>query len=116
LMSSHLLAELELVCDYLILLSAGSTQLAGDIDEIRAGHRVLVGPREGASSVTERFTVIKSTHTNRQSRLIVRADSPLVGPAWEAADIGLEEIILAYMGAGDEHAADPRVARLRGVS
>ena len=102
LLSSHLLAELERVCDYLVLLSAGSTQLVGDIDEIVAGHRVLVGPREGSASVIRRFPVVKATHTARQSRLLVRTDAPLLGPSWEAAEIGLEEIILAYMGRDDE--------------
>jgi ABC-2 type transport system ATP-binding protein len=119
LLSSHLLAVLERVCDYLVLLSAGSTQLVGDIDEIVAGHRVLVGPRDAAAQVARRFTVVKATHAGRQSRLLVRADAPLLGPSWEATDIGLEEIILAYMGRDDDLSdadAEGSVTRLRGAS
>jgi ABC-2 type transport system ATP-binding protein len=44
-MSSHLLHELERVCDHLILLTGSRVQLCGDIDEVLATHRMLVGPR-----------------------------------------------------------------------
>ena len=46
LFSSHVIAELERICDYLIVLRAGRMQLAGDIDELRAAHRVVSGPLE----------------------------------------------------------------------
>ena len=46
LLSSHLLADLERVCDYLIVLHAGAVQLAGDVDDLVAEHRQLVGPRD----------------------------------------------------------------------
>src|SRR5262249_1260934 len=44
LFSSHVVAELERICDYLILLRKGRVRLAGDIDELRQAHRVLAGP------------------------------------------------------------------------
>lgn len=43
LMSSHVIAELEDSCDYLVLLSGGGVLLAGDIDEIVEGHQLLIG-------------------------------------------------------------------------
>ena len=43
-LSSHVLAELERVADYLILLSQGRVQVAGEVDDLLAGHRVLTGP------------------------------------------------------------------------
>ena len=43
-LSSHVLAELERVADYLILLSRGKVQVAGEVDDLLAGHRVLTGP------------------------------------------------------------------------
>jgi ABC-2 type transport system ATP-binding protein len=43
-LSSHVLAELERVADYLILLSRGQLQVAGDVDDLLAGHRMLTGP------------------------------------------------------------------------
>ena len=40
-LSSHVLSELERVCDYLVLLSRGSVQVAGTVDDLVATHRVL---------------------------------------------------------------------------
>src|SRR6516162_1433021 len=44
LLSSHVLAELERVADYLILMSRGRVQVAGEIEDLLATHRVLTGP------------------------------------------------------------------------
>ena len=48
-LSSHIVSELERVCDHLVTLAAGRTQLAGPIEEIVASHRVLIGPRSDAA-------------------------------------------------------------------
>jgi ABC-2 type transport system ATP-binding protein len=104
-LSSHLLPELERVCDHLILLSEARTQLCGDIDDVLASHKVLVGPLNARPDVARRFTVIKQTRTSRNVRYLVRANGKVAAePPWEIADIGLEEIILAYMGY--EHTVD----------
>ena len=44
-LSSHLVADLERVCDYLIILVASRVRLAGDVDELLATHHLLTGPR-----------------------------------------------------------------------
>jgi ABC-2 type transport system ATP-binding protein len=54
-LSSHIVSELERVCDYLVTLADSHTQLAGPIAEIVASHRVLTGrdatpPRSLAST------------------------------------------------------------------
>jgi len=97
-LSSHQLSELERVCDHLVLLAASRTQLCGDIDQVVAEHKVLVGPRRSSARVDRKFAVIKATHTERQTRLLIRSAVPIVDPDWEVSGIGLEEIILAYMG------------------
>jgi ABC-2 type transport system ATP-binding protein len=97
-MSSHLLHDLERVCDHLILLAASRTQLCGDIGEVLATHRVLVGPRRPAADAEPGLNVIKSTQTTRQTRLLVRLDGPVLDPSWEVTEVGLEDIVLAYMG------------------
>ena len=51
LLSSHVLAELERVADYLILLSRGRVQVAGEVDDLLAAHRVLTGPAAEAGSM-----------------------------------------------------------------
>jgi ABC-2 type transport system ATP-binding protein len=102
-LSSHVLAELERVADYLILLSRGRVQMAGEVDDLLASHRVLTGPAAEAGQYADRPVV----HVRRgaaQAHLLVRAtaDDP-VPPGWEAHPVGLEELTLAYLrepGAG----------------
>jgi ABC-2 type transport system ATP-binding protein len=97
-LSSHLLHDLERVCDHLILLAASRTQLCGDIDGILDMHRMLVGPRRRIAEVEPGLTVIKSTQTARQTRLLVRLSGPVLDPSWEVTEVGLEDIVVAYMG------------------
>ena len=100
--------DLERVCDHLILLSAARTQLCGTIDELLAEHRSLVGPRRGLNEIEPALTVIKATQTTKQTRLLVRVDGPVLDPSWEVAEVGLEDIVLAYM----EHGGTPAVGEL----
>jgi ABC-2 type transport system ATP-binding protein len=97
-LSSHLLSDLERVCDHVVLLADSRTQLCNDIDHVVATHKVLVGPRHDTAVLGRTVTVIKATHTAQQSRLLVRLDGPLIDPSWEVSDVGLEEIVLGYMG------------------
>jgi ABC-2 type transport system ATP-binding protein len=101
-LSSHLLHDLERVCDHLILLAGSRTQLCDDIDDVLGTHRALVGPRRQLGDVERGFTIIKSTQTDRQTRLLVRLDGPMLDPSWEVSEVGLEDIILAYMRQDDE--------------
>jgi ABC-2 type transport system ATP-binding protein len=99
-LSSHIIAELERVCDHLILLARARAELAGPIDEILAGHRLLTGPRTDAGAVARVHDVIRERHTERQSSLLVRADGHVYDAGWELHDVDLEEIVLAYLGYG----------------
>jgi ABC-2 type transport system ATP-binding protein len=110
-LSSHLVADIERVCDHLILLAASRVQLCGDIETILAEHRVLVGPRKDTTAIERTHTVVQATHTARQSTLLIRGDGPVADPAWEAADVGLEELVLGYMGQDSR----PAMARLTTV-
>jgi ABC-2 type transport system ATP-binding protein len=96
-LSSHVLTELERVADYLILMSRGRVQLAGEVDDLLAGHRVLTGPAAEADRYTER-PVVQASRAAAQAHLLVRssADDP-VPPGWEAHPVGLEELVLAYL-------------------
>jgi ABC-2 type transport system ATP-binding protein len=97
-LSSHLVHDLERVCDHVILLSASRVQLCADIDDVLASHRMLLGPRRPVEAVEPGLTVISATQTQRQTRLLVRTDGPVLDPSWEQAEVGLEDVILAYMG------------------
>ena len=97
LLSSHVLAELERVADYLILLSRGRVQVAGEVDELLAGHRLLTGPAAEVDLYAER-PVVHVRRGEAQAHLLVRAsaDDP-VRPGWEAHPVGLEELVLGYL-------------------
>ncbi|HYZ54044.1 MAG TPA: ABC transporter ATP-binding protein [Streptosporangiaceae bacterium] len=98
-LSSHVLAELERVADYLILVSRGSIQVAGEVDDLLACHRVLTGPATEAGRYAERLRVVHTRRGEAQAHLLVRTngtDRP-VPPGWEAHPVGLEELVLAYL-------------------
>jgi len=96
-LSSHVLAELERVADYLILLSRGRVQMAGEVDDLLAGHRVLTGPAAEAGNFAER-PVVHASRAEAQAHLLIRAaaDDP-VPSGWEAHPVSLEELVLAYL-------------------
>lgn len=101
LLSSHLLADLERVCDYLMVLHAARVQLVGAVDDLVAGHRQLVGPRNGGRSPSGVEAVVRESHTDRQSTLLVRTGGAIDDPSWSVREVGLEDIILAYLADGD---------------
>jgi ABC-2 type transport system ATP-binding protein len=106
-LSSHLVQDLERVCNHLILLSGSRVRLCADIDDVLGAHRVLVGPRRSIADLERLFTVVKATQTERQSRVLARLDGPLLDPAWEVSEVGLEDIILAYMSQDEALTAGP---------
>jgi ABC-2 type transport system ATP-binding protein len=97
-LSSHVVAELERVCDYMVLLSQAEVQLAGDVAELLDRHRRLVGP-SGASPPAEVEAVVERTDAPRQTSLIARISTPVADPAWEPGPVSLEDLALAYLGA-----------------
>jgi ABC-2 type transport system ATP-binding protein len=98
--SSHLVLDLERVCDHLILLAASRTQVCDGIDELLQSHKLLTGTRRSLHNLEPGIAVIRAIQTERQSQLLVRFTRPVVNPDWEVSDVGLEDIILAYMGEG----------------
>jgi ABC-2 type transport system ATP-binding protein len=98
LLSSHIVSDLERVCDYLIVLSSAHVQLAGGIEEIVRTHKRLVGPRTDPAAVASIHNVIEENSTDRQTTLLVHVNGHLFDPSWEMCDVSLEEIVLAYLG------------------
>jgi ABC-2 type transport system ATP-binding protein len=107
-LSSHLLADLERVCDYLVLLAASQVQLAEDVDGLLASHRRLIGPRRDSSSLPADQHVVMASHTDRQSTLVVRTSSAVLDPAWQVEEMSLEDVVLAYMGGESDQRPSPR--------
>ena len=96
-LSSHLVADLERICDYLIVLVGSRVQIAGQVDQLLATHHLLTGPRRDPARLPEEQHVISASHTDRQTTLTVCTDAPIHDPAWSVSTIGLEDLVLAYM-------------------
>ncbi|GAA2973530.1 MULTISPECIES: ABC transporter ATP-binding protein [Streptomyces] len=107
LVSSHMLAELEYICDYLLVIANGGLRLAGEVDELRAAHALLDVPGTGPSPALPPHRVIESRRGEGRPGVLVRLDGPMGygGPAAEPPT--LEELLLGYLRAPD---APPLIA------
>jgi ABC-2 type transport system ATP-binding protein len=97
-LSSHLIADIERVCDYVIVLAAGRVQLAGEVEDLLATHHRLIGPRRDLNALPSGQEVIEASHTDRSSTLLVRTDNPILDPCWTVERVSLDDLVLAYMG------------------
>jgi ABC-2 type transport system ATP-binding protein len=97
LLSSHLVADLERVCDYLVVVVDSRVQVAGEIDELLASHHRLTGPRHHVDTLPRDYQLVSESHTDRQSTLVVRTDQPILDPAWTTEQLALEDLVLTYM-------------------
>ncbi len=96
-LSSHLVADLERVCDHLIVLVASRVRVAGEVSVLLASHHRLSGPRRDPGTMPAGQEVITESHTDKQSNLLVRTDGPILDPAWAVKPVSLEDLVLAYM-------------------
>ena len=109
-LSSHLVTDLERVCDYLIVLVASRVRAAGEVSALLGSHHRLSGPRRDPGTLPAGQEVIEESHTDRQSTLLVRTDDPIRDPAWTVKPVSLEELVIAYMNpANDIPARRPRL-------
>ena len=95
--STHIVSDLERVCDYLIILTASRVRLAGETEELLATHHRLSGPRRDPRTLPASLDVIEESHAGKQTTLLVRAPSPVLDPAWTVRPVTLEDMVLAYM-------------------
>jgi ABC-2 type transport system ATP-binding protein len=109
-LSSHLVADLERVCDYLIVLAASRVQVAGEVDALLAGHHRLIGGRRDPASLPDGQQVIQASHTDRQSTMIVQTRHPVLDPAWTVEQLSLEDLVLAYMSQAADGTSSRRPA------
>jgi ABC-2 type transport system ATP-binding protein len=97
-LSSHLVSDMERVCDYLVVLTASHVQLAGEVSDLLASHHRLSGPRLEGNLPTS-FEVIEATYTDKQSLLLVRTREPFpfIDPAWRVMPVTMDDLVLAHM-------------------
>jgi ABC-2 type transport system ATP-binding protein len=96
-LSSHLISDLERVCDYLIVLVGSRVRVAGPVEELLATHHLLSGPRRDPATLPSGQQVISASHTDRQTTVLVRTSEPILDPAWTVAELSLEDLVLTYM-------------------
>ena len=99
-LSSHLISDLERVCDHLLVLHSGHVQVIGETDQLLATHKILIGPggpRRSRIAGVER--IISAADAQRQGTLLVRTNGQVVDPSWEQHDVTLEDVVLAYLAA-----------------
>jgi len=111
-LSSHLVADLERVCDYLVVLVASRVRVAGEVSALLASHHRLSGPRRDPGALPAGQEVIEESHTDKQTILLVRTGEPIHDPAWTVRPVSMEDLVLAYMS----RARDDRTRRLEVVS
>jgi ABC-2 type transport system ATP-binding protein len=105
-LSSHLISDLERVCDYLIVLVGSRVRVAGPVEELLASHHLLSGPRRDPATLPAGQQVISASHTDVQTTLLVRTAGPVLDPAWTVSGVTMEDLVLAYMsqaGLGRSH-------------
>ena len=96
-LSSHLVGDLERVCDYLIVLVASRVRVAGEVSALLASHHRLSGPRRDPATLPAGQEVIEESHTDKQTVLLIRTGEPVHDPAWTVTPVSLEDLVLAYM-------------------
>jgi ABC-2 type transport system ATP-binding protein len=94
LLSSHNVGELQRVCDHLIVLAHGRIRLAGDIDELLTGHRLLTGPVDAVPAVPR---VVHTWRGERHVNVVARTGQDMVDQGWQTHPMDLEELVLAYL-------------------
>jgi ABC-2 type transport system ATP-binding protein len=97
-LSSHMLAELERVTDYLVLIGQGHVRLNDEVDDLLATHRLVSAATPDRLSGLD-GEVIESSTMGAQTHQLIRLaspDAPLPLDC-EARPVGLEELALAYL-------------------
>ncbi|UOZ03209.1 ABC transporter ATP-binding protein [Amycolatopsis sp. WQ 127309] len=110
-MSSHLVNDLERVCDHLVVLVASQVRVMGDVDELLATHHRLSGPLRDVETLPADQHVVSATHTDRQTTVLVRTEAPILDPVWTVGQLSLEDLVLEYMS--NPAAARPALEVLR---
>ncbi|GAA1321195.1 ATP-binding cassette domain-containing protein [Pseudonocardia xinjiangensis] len=94
LLSSHVIADLEDSCDYLVLLRDGRVRLCGEVEELLAAHRHLTGPADSAADPGAGHVVHRST-VGRQTTALIRDTE--VPPGFRAVTPTLDDLVLGYL-------------------
>ena len=112
--ASHVVAELERLCDWLIVLTGGQVRVAGPADDLLAAHRLLTVPRATPDAELPGL-LIHRADSDRHSTAVVRADPARLAaqqrPGWQSEPVGFEQLVMAYLQRRPEMADADGTAR-----
>jgi len=112
--ATRVVTDIERVCERIALLCDGAVKLEGPVEELLARHRLLTGARRPLGRIRGVEEIVRERHSGRQLTLLVRTNGPIVDPTWSVDEIGLEDLLLAYMAPAELPTAQPqRPWRLR---
>lgn len=95
--ASHVMADIERVCDEVVLLAEGRVRVEGLVESMLESHRILMGPRRPIGAIRGVREIVRERHVGRQATLLVQVDGPILDPSWTVERVGLEELLLAYI-------------------
>ena len=113
LLSSHVVSDLERVCDHVVVLVDSQVRVEGDVEALLDNHVRLTGPRRDPAALPADQHVVSASHTDRQSTFVVRTDAPVLDPSWTVGRLGLEDLVRAYMEGSRAVAPGPVLEVLR---
>ena len=93
--SSHVIAELERVASYLVVLSAGRIQVAAAVDSLLGTHLALTGPADAVDDLYDQVEIVTAQRAGRQALVLARTDA--APPGWAARPVTMEELVLGYL-------------------
>jgi ABC-2 type transport system ATP-binding protein len=112
--ASHVVADIERVCDHIVLLVDGAVRLQGNVDNLLASHRLLTGARRPLGTINGVERIVRERHSGRQLTLLVNTNGPVLDPSWSVSEIRLGELLLACMAPeGLPTPQSPEAGRLR---
>ena len=93
--SSHVIAELEQVASYLVVLSAGRIQVAATVDSLLDTHLALTGPAGGVDALYDQVEIVTAQRAGRQALVLARTEA--APPGWTARPVTMQELVLGYL-------------------
>jgi ABC-2 type transport system ATP-binding protein len=96
-LSSQVIADLDTVCDHVLLLGDGQVRVAGDVDDLLASHRMITGPCLVTPGDLAPHTVVEHRSTGRHSTLLIRTHGPFDHPGWAVGTPSLGDLVTGYL-------------------
>jgi ABC-2 type transport system ATP-binding protein len=98
LLSSHLVADLSQVCNYLVVLGAGRIRVAGAMSDLLSTHYTLTRfRRQGPAAVPSGLVVVHAWRVKNATKVLVRADAPVTADGWRVSHPALDDLVVSYL-------------------